>query len=241
MKKSLSPWLTVGLMIAASSAMAPAAAQAATPSTYKLAGTPTLYAAHGGGKTAGYVVFRTTGALPQSGSCIGTDACLVEVKVHGMSGRARHAIGSHCYRVALSGSSDALHAGNKYQVRFELRRSASAPLHTVATRELPAHHLSTGSRTPALSCSGSPSHSGTHASGSANAKQKALVGKRVHLASKLVVKAKPGVLYRGLLTKGTSIKIEKLSRSGKYAYGYAYGHVNNHDWVLTRDLLNAAA
>jgi hypothetical protein len=31
--------------------------------------------------------------------------------------------------------------------------------------------------------------------------------------------------------KGNTIKVEKLSKSGKYAYGMVYGHVNRHAWV----------
>ena len=31
--------------------------------------------------------------------------------------------------------------------------------------------------------------------------------------------------------KGNTIKVEKLSRNGKYAYGMVYGHVNRHAWV----------
>lgn len=67
-----------------------------------------------------------------------------------------------------------------------------------------------------------------------------LVGKRIHVRSDLVVKAKPGLVYRGLLTKGTSIRIERLSGSGTYAYGFAFGHVGAHVWVTTGDLLAAA-
>lgn len=129
------------------------AAQVSPLPTYRLAGTPTLYAVHGG-KTAGYVVFRTTDSLPQSGSCIGADACLVKTEVHGSSGRARHAIGTHCYRVSLTESKVTLHPGHRYQVRFQVRRSASSSLHTVTTRKLTAHRLTTGDRTPELSCSG---------------------------------------------------------------------------------------
>lgn len=240
LKKFLSTCLTVGLMLGVAGATA-SAAESSSPASYRLSGTPTLYAVQGGGKTTGYVVFRTTDPLPQSGSCVGSDACLVETEVHGLSGRARHAIGSHCYRAALMGPSKiALRAGHQYRVSFRLRPSASSPLHTVATRKLTAHGLSTGGRTPALSCSGSKSQNGSQSSKHESLAQKALVGKRVHLSSELVVKEKPGLLYRGLLTKGTSIKIAKLSDSGRYAYGYAYGHVQKHAWVRTRDLLKAA-
>jgi len=50
------------------------------------------------------------------------------------------------------------------------------------------------------------------------------------------VKHKPGFLVVGTLFKDQRIKVTRYDRSGKHAYGYAYGHVRKHGWVLTADL-----
>ena len=41
----------------------------------------------------------------------------------------------------------------------------------------------------------------------------------------------PAKIVDGTVFKGNTIKVEKLSKSGKYAYGMVYGHVNRHAWV----------
>jgi hypothetical protein len=41
----------------------------------------------------------------------------------------------------------------------------------------------------------------------------------------------PATGFDGTLFKGETFKVEKLSKSGKWAYGMAYGHVNRHAWV----------
>ena len=43
-------------------------------------------------------------------------------------------------------------------------------------------------------------------------------------------------MYEGLLTKGQTFKVVKLSSSGKYAYGMAYGHVDKMGWVAASSL-----
>ena len=53
---------------------------------------------------------------------------------------------------------------------------------------------------------------------------------------KLNVYEQPAKGYEGLLTKGTTFKVKKLSSSGKYAYGMAYGHVNKMGWVTASSL-----
>jgi hypothetical protein len=53
---------------------------------------------------------------------------------------------------------------------------------------------------------------------------------------KLNVYKQPSKQYLGLLTKGDTFKVTKLSASGKYAYGKAYGHVNKTGWVLASSL-----
>jgi hypothetical protein len=40
----------------------------------------------------------------------------------------------------------------------------------------------------------------------------------------------------GLLTNGDTFDQERLSPSGEWAYGMAYGHVNQHGWVLASAL-----
>ena len=37
--------------------------------------------------------------------------------------------------------------------------------------------------------------------------------------------------FDGTLFKGETIKVKRLSPSGKWAYGMAYGHVNRHAWI----------
>ena len=41
----------------------------------------------------------------------------------------------------------------------------------------------------------------------------------------------PTKIVDGTVFKGNTIKVEKLSKNGKYAYGLVYGHVNRHAWV----------
>jgi hypothetical protein len=42
--------------------------------------------------------------------------------------------------------------------------------------------------------------------------------------------------FDGTLFKGQTFKVKRLSPSGKWAYGMAYGHVNRHAWVKAADL-----
>jgi hypothetical protein len=42
---------------------------------------------------------------------------------------------------------------------------------------------------------------------------------------------KAGVLFTGTMFKRETFKVERLSPSGKWAYGMAYGHVNRHAWI----------
>jgi hypothetical protein len=41
----------------------------------------------------------------------------------------------------------------------------------------------------------------------------------------------PTKIVDGTVFKGNTIKVEKLSKNGKYAYGLVYGQVNRHAWV----------
>jgi hypothetical protein len=46
----------------------------------------------------------------------------------------------------------------------------------------------------------------------------------------------PGVHFSGTMFKGQTFKVERISKSGKNAYGMAYGHVNRHVWIKAADL-----
>ena len=41
----------------------------------------------------------------------------------------------------------------------------------------------------------------------------------------------PATGWDGTLFKGDTFKVAKVSKSGDWAYGYAYGHVNRKAWV----------
>jgi hypothetical protein len=41
----------------------------------------------------------------------------------------------------------------------------------------------------------------------------------------------PAVGFDGTLFKGDTFKVSRISKSGDWAYGYAYGHVNRKAWV----------
>ncbi|WP_205697171.1 hypothetical protein [Conexibacter sp. SYSU D00693] len=40
-----------------------------------------------------------------------------------------------------------------------------------------------------------------------------------------------GKIFDGTMFKKDTFKVERLSKSGKWAYGMAYGHVNRHAWI----------
>jgi len=46
----------------------------------------------------------------------------------------------------------------------------------------------------------------------------------------------PAERYEGVLYKGETFVVRKLSKSGKYAYGKANGHVNKMGWVAASSL-----
>jgi hypothetical protein len=53
---------------------------------------------------------------------------------------------------------------------------------------------------------------------------------------KLNVYEQPAKRYEGVLYKGETFVVKKLSKSGKYAYGKANGHVNKMGWVAASSL-----
>jgi hypothetical protein len=54
---------------------------------------------------------------------------------------------------------------------------------------------------------------------------------RYTVTKQAYVDVKPGGPFTGTMFKGNTFKVERLSKSGKYAYGMAYGHVNRHAWI----------
>jgi hypothetical protein len=54
---------------------------------------------------------------------------------------------------------------------------------------------------------------------------------RYTVTAQAYVYKQPTKIVDGTVFKGNTIKVEKLSRNGKYAYGMVYGHVNRHAWV----------
>jgi hypothetical protein len=57
--------------------------------------------------------------------------------------------------------------------------------------------------------------------------------------AQLVVFEQPTKSYEGVLVKGETFVVKKLSKSGKYAYGKANGHVNKMGWVTAASLKRA--
>lgn len=47
---------------------------------------------------------------------------------------------------------------------------------------------------------------------------------------------KAGTIFDGTVFKKTTVKVERLSPSGKWAYGMVYGHVNRHAWIAASAL-----
>lgn len=51
------------------------------------------------------------------------------------------------------------------------------------------------------------------------------------VTKQVYVYLKAGKIFTGTMFKGNTFKVERLSPSGKFAYGMAYGHVNRHAWI----------
>jgi hypothetical protein len=56
-------------------------------------------------------------------------------------------------------------------------------------------------------------------------------GKHTVTATTYTFHIGPAKGWDGTLFKGNTFKVERLSKSGKWAYGMAYGGVNRHAWV----------
>lgn len=69
----------------------------------------------------------------------------------------------------------------------------------------------------------------------AMAKGDAATGK-YKVTEQAYVQKQAGKIFDGTLFKNETFKVERFSKSGKYAYGMAYGHVNRHAWIATSAL-----
>jgi hypothetical protein len=65
---------------------------------------------------------------------------------------------------------------------------------------------------------------------------KATSAGRYTVTKQALVYMRPAKGFTGTLFKGNTFKVERLSASGRYAYGMAYGHVNRHAWIDARVL-----
>ena len=61
-------------------------------------------------------------------------------------------------------------------------------------------------------------------------------GKHTVTADSTYVYKQAGKIFDGTLFEGETFKVERISKSGKFAYGMAYGHVNRHAWIKAADL-----
>jgi hypothetical protein len=61
-------------------------------------------------------------------------------------------------------------------------------------------------------------------------------GLRTVCADSTYVRHTPNLTMIGTLFEHQRIKVKRYDKSGKRAYGFAYGHVNKHGWVKTADL-----
>ncbi len=80
---------------------------------------------------------------------------------------------------------------------------------------------------------------GIGGSGVAQAQEASLVGQRVPVkedVEQLLINERPNAEFVGSLSAGQTFKVRRLSPSGKYAYGFAYGGANKTGWVLTSGL-----
>lgn len=80
---------------------------------------------------------------------------------------------------------------------------------------------------------------GIGGSGVAQAREASLVGQRVPVkedVEQLLINERPNAEFVGSLSAGQTFKVRRLSPSGKYAFGFAYGGANKTGWVLTSGL-----
>lgn len=59
---------------------------------------------------------------------------------------------------------------------------------------------------------------------------------RAVCADDLYVRKTPGGIIIGTLFRGQHFRVDHYSPSGIWAYGFAYGHVNQYGWVMAQYL-----
>jgi hypothetical protein len=55
----------------------------------------------------------------------------------------------------------------------------------------------------------------------------------VNTESAYVYEKAGGVRFAGTMYDGNTFKVKRISPTGKWAYGMAYGHVDRHVWIST--------
>jgi hypothetical protein len=65
-------------------------------------------------------------------------------------------------------------------------------------------------------------------------------GRHTVTVESVYVYERAGVGFSGTLVEGNTFTVKRLSPSGKWAYGKAYGHVNRHVWVRASALDKAS-
>jgi hypothetical protein len=58
----------------------------------------------------------------------------------------------------------------------------------------------------------------------------------VNVESAYVYEKAGGVRFAGTMYDGNTFKVKRISPTGKWAYGMAYGHVDRHVWITTSAL-----
>jgi hypothetical protein len=56
------------------------------------------------------------------------------------------------------------------------------------------------------------------------------------VAKRASVYRAPGRQFTGTAFRANTVKVERISKSGRWAYGFVYGHVNRHAWISTKVL-----
>ena len=56
-------------------------------------------------------------------------------------------------------------------------------------------------------------------------------GVRKVCATSTYLTVKPGKTFTGTLTRRQTIRVTRFDATGKYAYGFARGHINRKGWV----------
>lgn len=222
----------VALAAAAIIVAAPAGpAKAVTPS---IAGTPVLTVAvrhvPAHSVPAAWINFYTARKLD--------NPRLIVARVHNHSGRTfRGSAGGNCLHstVVTDDGRIGVTPGHRYRVSFYYRqgigKSRSKTL--IATRTVTARGLAADRRPDPPKCASTSAARAT----AGPSDSRSLVGKRATVRdAQLLFYRSLNDSYAGSLTHGESFKVRKLSPSGTYAYGFAYGRLDRLGWVKASGL-----